>query len=687
MKYLLYLATFVMSTGLWAQAPAVQWENTIGGDASDEAWAVIQTNDGGYFIGGTSFSSLSGDKTEDRFDFNRDYWVVKTDANGTIEWDNTIGGLSLDDLRDVQQTTDGGYILGGHSFSDISGDKSISSRGSSDYWIVKLDGSGAVQWQKAYGGSGLEYIRAIERTADGGYVAGGYSNSDVSVDKSENSLGGDDYWVVKLDATGTVQWENTVGGNAADRLQALQQTNDGGYVLAGWSSSSATGDKSDNPVGFSDYWVVKLDASGSVVWDKTIGGNFFDYLMDVKQTPDNGYILAGRSLSLATGDKTEAGFEGEDYWVVKLDNSGNIEWDNTIGGDGADVLFSIDLTDDGGYVLGGNSSAGISGDKTEAALGGYDNWIVKLAGDGTIQWQTTIGGDKNDYVHDIQQTSDGGYILGSLSQSGSSTYKSEASIGGFDYWLVKLQGSCAGFSATASSSGYLAGSGVTGSTLYLGYGPQSISLSVQASGGTAPYAYSWSPGGSLNDPSSANPQATPTSTTTYSVVVTDQNGCQATATETIEVVDATCQNNKVLVCHVNGNGNGNGNSGSNVLCINPNAVSAHLNHGDQLGPCQSNNSYKKGTANDMDQKPMKPAIHVFPNPSSGVFEIGIHPEIAGKAVVEISNVQGRTIGRVVKKLDRREQKIGMDFSSMAKGIYLIKVEVGEHVLTRKMIIQ
>ncbi len=371
---LLAVALYAISP-LLAQAPAIQWQHTIGGNGVD--WlglGSLQTADGGYILGGYSESGLSGDKTENGFGYG-DYWVLKLDTLGAIQWQNTIGGTSEDHLFTFQQTTDGGYILGGASISDISGDKTENCWGHFDYWVLKLDATGAIQWQNTIGGNGYEELYSIKETGDGGYILGGFSESDISGDKTENSLGDYDYWVVKLNASGAIQWQNTIGGNGRDWLTSVCQTEDGGYILGGWSNSDLSGDKTENSLGdlgYDDYWVVKLNASGAIQWQNTIGGNDHDELYSIQQTADGGYILGGHSRSDISGDKTEnsvGDFDYDDYWVVKLNASGAIQWQNTIGGNSFDFLISIQETADGGYILGGYSSSDISGDKTENSVG------------------------------------------------------------------------------------------------------------------------------------------------------------------------------------------------------------------------------------------------------------------------------------------------------------------------------
>ncbi|MBK6482414.1 MAG: hypothetical protein IPG01_04620 [Chitinophagaceae bacterium] len=275
-----------------------------------------------------------------------------------------------------------------------------------------------IEWQNAIGGNGGDYLEAIQQTSDGGYIVGGFSNSDISGDKTENQSGGSDFWIAKLNNAGIVEWENTIGGNSGDDLYSIQETSDGGYILGGRSWSGISGDKTEASIGWYDYWVVKLSSSGVIEWDKTIGGTDDDNLWSIEQTADGGYILGGYSLSGISGNKTEACLGGYDYWVVKLNATGIIEWQNTIGGSLTEYLVSVHQTSEGGYILGGYSISGASGDKSEASQGVYDYWIVKLNAAGSITWQNTIGSYSSEYLRTIQQTSDGGYIIGGSSYSG-----------------------------------------------------------------------------------------------------------------------------------------------------------------------------------------------------------------------------------------------------------------------------
>jgi hypothetical protein len=414
----------------------IEWQKSIGGDLYEYFNSVIQTSDNGYLIGGESISPVSGDKTEPTFG-NGDYWIVKTDQTGNIEWDETIGGTGSDECTIVIQSNDGGFLIGGGSDSPVSFDKTEGSLGGMDYWIVKIDALGSTQWQHTIGGSADDYLFTMHQTFDGGYILGGVSESNISGDKSENCLGFWDYWIVKVDSLGNIQWDNTIGGNDWDRLYSIQQTADGGYILGGDSESAASADKSENSTD-TDYWLVKCNSNGAIVWENTIGGNSSDYLKSTTTLSDGSYVIGGHSYSSISGDKTEDNQGYFDYWILKIDSIGNIIWQNTFGGDELDQCYSTLPTSDGGYIVIGDTRSPISGDKTENNVGSADSWVVKLDSTGKIQWQNTIGGVAVEHSQKIFTTSDGGFIMGCYSQSDVSGDKTDPSNGGSDYWIIKI---------------------------------------------------------------------------------------------------------------------------------------------------------------------------------------------------------------------------------------------------------
>lgn len=438
------------------------WDKTIGGKESDFAIAIRQTPDGGYIVGGQSESGISDDKSEVNIG-ERDYWVVKLKPDGTKEWDQTIGGTGEDRLVAIQVTRDGGYIVGGTSSSGISGDKSEARRGGDDFWIVKLKPDGTKEWDKTYGGSGSwDILFDLQQTRDGGYILGGRSNSGISGDKTQKNKGSEDYWIVKIKADGSKEWDKSFGGGGVDILTSLQQTQDGGYLLGGNSQSGISSDKSEGNVGCvnndnfctDDYWVIKINAHGIKEWDKTFGGAENDLLTSVLQTSDGSYIIGGYSNSDKSGEKSEDrngpyNFYNPDYWVLKLRPDGTKVWDKNYGAPKTEYLEDIYPTREGGFILGGTSYSDIGGDKTEPnryvntdenTFEYPDYWLVKITADGTIIWDKTLGGNAQDELVSLQQTFDGGYILAGGSSSGISGDKTQPVKNGFDhdFWVVKV---------------------------------------------------------------------------------------------------------------------------------------------------------------------------------------------------------------------------------------------------------
>lgn len=266
-------------------------------------------------------SGIGGDKTQAGRG-GKDFWIVKTTSRGKKLWDATFGGNQFEELFTIQQTADFGYIMGGYSLSGINGDKTDPSRGRYDFWVVKTDLLGRKQWDAAYGGNDDDWLAQIRQTIDGGYILGGWSWSGNSGDKSKPNKGTNDYWIIKTDGHGVRQWDADFGGNSNDYLTSIEQTADGGYVLGGYSSSPVSGNKTQATQGGTDYWVVKTDANGKKQWDADFGGSDFDFMDDIKQTADNGYILGGHSASNASGDKTQDSRGFNDYWIIKTNADG-----------------------------------------------------------------------------------------------------------------------------------------------------------------------------------------------------------------------------------------------------------------------------------------------------------------------------------------------------------------------------
>jgi len=342
------------------------------------------------------------------------------------DWQISLGGSASDETHSIQQTTDGGYIIVGHSHSN---DEDVTvNHGQSDYWIVKLTSAGELDWQKALGGNYGDQANSIQQTTDGGYIIAGYSSSDDG-DVSENH-GQDDYWIVKLTSAGDIDWQKSFGGSSIDRAYCINQTTEGGYIIAGTTFSN-NGDVSMNH-GYIDYWIVKLTSAGDIVWQKSLGGSDYDYAYSIQQTIDEGYIVAGYTKS-NDGDVTGNHGYG-DYWIVKLTSAGDIDWQKSFGGSDFDLANSIQQTTDGGYIIAGYSDSD-DGDVSEN-LGGNDYWLVKTTSTGELDWQISLGGSDHDRAFCIHQTTDGRYIIAGYSDSKDGDVS--GNHGNRDFWIVKF---------------------------------------------------------------------------------------------------------------------------------------------------------------------------------------------------------------------------------------------------------
>ncbi len=419
----------------------IMWDKTIGGKGYELLNSIMQTKDGGYIMGGWSESGFGGDKTEDS-NGGFDYWVVKIqdvdpDQPSTVAWNYRYGGTSDEGLLTVIKTSDGGYLTGGYSPSGVSGDKSQPGRGQNDYWIVKTDQDGTKQWDKTFGGAGNDYLNRVVQTLDGGYLLAGSSFSGVGGDKSQSSRGDRDYWIVKIDAWGKQQWDKTFGGSGADELKKVLLLPTGDYLLAGYSNSPASGEKSQSSRGGTDYWLVKINLAGKKIWDKRYGGNLNESLTGIVTAAGGGFLLGGSSASGKNGDKSQVSQGGSDYWVVRLDKNGNQLWDKAFGGNGQDEAYSLGNSNQN-FFIAGQSNSGVSGDKTQPSQGGTDYWLVKLSDTGEKIWDKTFGGSQNDELRASLPTLNGGYLLAGRSFSGPSGTKTQTSRGKSDYWLVQV---------------------------------------------------------------------------------------------------------------------------------------------------------------------------------------------------------------------------------------------------------
>lgn len=465
----------------------------LGGDDTDNLFDINIASNNDIILFGHSRSSISGEKTQNNVGFD-DFWMVKTDSLGNKLFDKTIGGSSGDYATKIIITPDGGYLMAGFSISNISGDKTQSTRGGYDYWLVKLDSAGNKIWDKAYGGPLLDYLFDFIPTTDGNYIFAGYSSSNIGFEKTDTSRGGFDFWLVKIDTSGNVIWDKTYGGTNNDYLEVIKNTPDGGYLMGGTSYSNAGADKTDSLIGGAntDFWIIKIDSAGSKLWDKGIGGDSTDALADIIQTQDGNYVLAGSSKSGIGFNKTTTNKGGDDYWIVKMDPNGNVLWDKTIGGSGLDNCFTIIETTDGGFALGGFSSSAISGDKTDSLRGVNDIWIVRLAAPFGVSVSSTNVGCFGNNDGTITVSAFGGIPPYSYLWSNNSTTSSVTGLNAGNF-ILTVSDASGGIIVDTIVISQPDSINITLNTLNtLCYGVNDGVATAMVSGGVSPYLFNWS---------------------------------------------------------------------------------------------------------------------------------------------------------------------------------------------------
>jgi hypothetical protein len=369
---------------------SLEWHRFYGGTDAEQARSIQQTTDGGYILSAFCSSTNSGTLTGINSNGGTaDFLIMKLDASGNITWQKLLGGSDRDEAFVVRQTADGGYIAAGHSFSSNTGTLSgIFNNGDADYLVIKMDASGNVLWKKLLGGSLADNLTDLQQVNDGGYVlVGASSSSNTGTMPGLNTNGGRDFWIVKLDATGNTSWQKLLGGSGNEEAYGIQATADGGCLVSGRSSSSNTGTLTGvSSNGALDLWILKLNPSGNIQWQKLYGGANDEGLARIQVTSDGGSIVSGYSSSSNTGNLTGLINAGSfDSYILKLDASGNIQWQKLYGGTQADISYGIRVLNDDSYIITGISQSSNSG--TFSGLfnyGGSDIFLLRIDKNGKL---------------------------------------------------------------------------------------------------------------------------------------------------------------------------------------------------------------------------------------------------------------------------------------------------------------
>jgi uncharacterized delta-60 repeat protein len=361
---------------------AQTWARTYGGNQVEIAYSVRTTPDGGFIVAGFTDSFGSG---------GADAWVLRLDGDGNLLWQKAFGGSGTDGAYAVRPLPDGGFVVVGYTYSFTAG-------GESRAWVFRLSPTGSLVWQKAYG-PGVAY--GLDLTPDGGFVVVGATTA--------FGAAGLDTWVLRLDAQGDVVWQKRYGGGGSDVGYSIRTTFDGGFVVAGFTTSFGAGSY--------DAWVLRLDAVGNVLWQRAYGGGLQDWANSVDLTTDGGFVVAGYTESFGVG--------ANDVWVLRLDGSGSVQWTTTYGGAADDYAYAVQTLPDGDLVV-----AGFTTSFGAVYLG--DFWVLRLRPDGGVVWQKRYGGVSYDWAYAIQAMPDGGLVIAGMSQSFNALNR--------DVWVVRTDG-------------------------------------------------------------------------------------------------------------------------------------------------------------------------------------------------------------------------------------------------------
>lgn len=433
MKKLYSILIFSICLSVCAQ-PSVVWQKLIGGSGFEAATNILQTADGGFITIATTSSN--------DFDIvgNHGSWdivVMKFNASGIITWKKCYGGPGNEHAASIQKTTDGGYIICGTTDA-VGGDVTVC-HGYHDIWVFKITGTGILVWEKSFGGTNYDEGGSIEQTTDGGYIISGSSQS-----IEFNGCGPNSCWLAKLTATGVIEWQRcfatrvegmyaySSSGGAATKII---QTADGGYLL----TAATLPDPIHSIV--DDFWVVKFDGSGVIEWEKRFGGSRDDRSFSVIQTTAGDYVIIG-NIQSANGDVTNAYTDGFTYdgWIVKISSTGNLLWQKVVGGTKWEFLQSIQETSDGGYIVCGatDSTDGNVGEHI-GDIGSLDAWLIKISDTGNMEWNKLLGGLYTDQAIGCIQNTDGDYILCGTSNSvNGDLSNNHGCCGTTDIWIAKV---------------------------------------------------------------------------------------------------------------------------------------------------------------------------------------------------------------------------------------------------------
>ena len=441
-----FLFVLLIANGSFGQAPSIQWSKCFGGSDGDGGESIIKTSDGGYAIIGSTGSNdgqVSGNHGL------ADIWFIKLDSAGNLQFQKCFGGPDSEEGRCLIQTMDHGYILAGTTNSisgDVTGGGYHGGFPTVDFWVVKVDSIGNLQWQKCYGGSNNDYPLSIVQTYDSGFAICGYVFSDDGDVTGIHSLDTSDIWVIKIDNTGNLIWQGCYGGTDIDEAHSIIQASDSSLLIAGFTLSNDGDVIGNHGLGSSDCWILKLNQSGNLLSQKCLGGTGYDFAYSIIQTVDMGFMIAGFSGS---NDGDVSGNHGSsDYWIVKLNFQMVLQWEYSYGGTMYEWVNSILQCNDSTFLILGTT------DSNDGDVSGYhgngDIWVINIDYFGNLQWEYCLGGTANEFLYTspMIQNNDRSIIIASTSYSNDGDVSGNHGLA--DVWVVKLYPSNVGLGSPSN---------------------------------------------------------------------------------------------------------------------------------------------------------------------------------------------------------------------------------------------
>ncbi|GAB3833762.1 T9SS type A sorting domain-containing protein [Hymenobacter jeollabukensis] len=399
---------------------------------------LLRTRDGGLVLAGHGINGFGFNPPANTGGQGlTQSWLIKRDSLGAPVWEQTLYGPDARGNRNpvVREQLDGTLVAGATDYRTLL--DSATARTDAEYLLVELEGP--LFRKRKYGGLGHDWLADMQVLTDRGHLLGGTSRSGVGGDRSEASRGGADFWVLRVNDRLVKRWDRRFGGSGLDSLRSVLLTPDGGYLLAGSTTSPADGDLTEPSPGGADFWLVKLSNTGALQWQHRYGGPGDDWLAQARVAPDGGFVLAGTTNAGAGGDVTEPSRGRRDLWVVKVSSQGALQWQHRYGGSGNEYGAAVDVDPDGGFIVGASTTSPVSGEVSQPSRGSTDYWLLRLSAQGTVLWDRRLGGSGEDMLTCLTTTQHYGYALGGQSNSPTSSGEhQQANVGGYDMWSLLL---------------------------------------------------------------------------------------------------------------------------------------------------------------------------------------------------------------------------------------------------------